>query len=254
MCIFRQMKGAVQIFRVLMTVVYAVVFSVVFVLTIPILLLVKFLRIFGGNLHRKVLTPLVKLWAKFTVLATLSRVKVRGRENLPSIDGNLLYVANHQSFFDIPVIMGWIDPRTRFVAKKSLFSIPLLGWWMREIGCISVSRRATRGELSAFGEIANKLSEGAVLVVFPEGTRSRTGELLPFKSSVLQPAIDAASTIVPLAIVGTRKIMPPGKILISPASVKVRVGKPIRIDPEDRPDRKKLALQLRNAIEEMLRE
>ena len=230
---------------------YGAVFIAIFVPTVVPLGIVKLIRLLSRKFHRKALSFVVKLWARLTLYLSLSRVRIIGNFSPPP-GGNIVYVANHQSFFDIPLIMGWVDPKVGFVAKESLFKIPVLGWWMREIGCIPVSRKASRRELSAFERMKKFLSAGGVLVIFPEGTRSPDGSLLPFKSSALKPAVDSKSTVIPVTIWGTKDIMPKGTFAISPARVFIKVGGPIKLTGDL--DRKTLAEKLRRQIENNLSE
>ena len=232
-------------------IIYGVIFLLVFVPTVPLIPLLEILRLLSRRLHRRILSFVVKVWARFTLYLSLSRVRIVGNFSPPP-GGNIVYVANHQSFFDIPLIMGWVDPKVGFVAKESLFKIPVLGWWMREIGCIPVSRRASRRELSAFERMKKFLSAGGVLMIFPEGTRSPDGSLLPFKSSALKPAVDSKSTVIPVTIWGTKDIMPKGTFAISPARVFIKVGEPIKLTGDL--DRKVLAEKLRRQIENNLSE
>jgi 1-acyl-sn-glycerol-3-phosphate acyltransferase len=125
----------------------------------------------------------------------------------------------------------------RFVAKKELFKIPLLGPAMRSAGHIPIDREARKKAFEAYNEAARTIKRGVTPVVFPEGTRSRTGELLPFKNAPFGLAIAAQVPVVPIYVHHTFEILPKGAWRLRPRPIRLLIGKPISttgLGPEDR--------------------
>ncbi len=240
-----------MLFRWLFTLVYGVLFVSVFVLSAALIPLLSAASVLGKKTAKKLSRAVVRLWARFVVKTTLSPVGLVGGENIPKGAGNVVYIVNHQSYFDIPILLGWVDSRIRFVAREDLFSIPILGAWMRFLGCVPVSRRVSRSELRRFEDIACALSEGGVFAVFPEGTRTNDGELGRFHPSAFRPARRSGATIVPVLLWGSHRIMPKGRKTISPSRVFVVVGEPIEPAEYANTAPAKLAKTLRKTIEEL---
>ncbi|HHL40868.1 MAG TPA: 1-acyl-sn-glycerol-3-phosphate acyltransferase [Deltaproteobacteria bacterium] len=167
------------------------------------------------------------LWARIVLALAGVKVEVRGLENLPA-EGPMILAANHRGIFDIPAVMGCVPVRFRWIAKKSLFSIPVIGWTMSLAGYIAIEReRATKAYRSMLAA-AKKISEGTSVLIFPEGTRNTSGRgLLPLKRGGFLLAARSGVPIVPLAIVGTRDIMRDGSMLIRPSNVTILIGEPI---------------------------
>lgn len=151
------------------------------------------------------------------------RVRVSGTDQLGA--GPYIFAPNHQSHFDIAVLLGFLPGINRFVAKKELFREPVLGMVMRTMGMIPVDR----DDPTAAIERLNRLAQDPVsVIIFPEGGRSRTGDLLPFKKGAFVTAIQLGIPIVPVVCKGTRDVMPAGRYLsILPGEVELVVLAPI---------------------------
>ncbi|GJD11786.1 1-acyl-sn-glycerol-3-phosphate acyltransferase 1, chloroplastic [Galdieria sulphuraria] len=145
--------------------------------------------------------------ALFPVTLLLDRVVIQGEENLPRSDEVVMYVANHQSYLDIYVLSA-LKRKFKFVSKIEVFSYPVIGWAMALAGYVGLKRGDSRRQLQTYHEIVRKLQSGVSLVMFPEGTRSVHGRLLPFKIGPFKAAKQAQVPIVPLTILGTREVMP----------------------------------------------
>jgi len=180
-----------------------------------------------------------------------SQVKVIGEENIPK-DKSVLFVSNHQSNFDIPLLLGFIDKPKAFIAKVELAKIPILSQWMKAMGCIFIDRGNVRQSLRAINEGVNLLKAGHSLVIFPEGTRSKDGQLGEFKHGSFKLATKSDARIIPVTIKGAHKIMPKGKLAIRPSKVEVIISKPVYIDEEIKKDSKALADKVKNIIKENL--
>ncbi len=157
---------------------------------------------------------------------TGSSVDVQGAENVPS-DGGVVIVANHQGALDIPLMLGFLGRPIAFVAKAELRKVPLMGSWMKQMGCQFLDRNNRRQGLEVFKQSVAFLEKGGIMVVFPEGTRSRGGPLGEFKKGSLRMATKAGIPVVPVTIVDSYKIREANNGWIRPTPVKVIISKPI---------------------------
>jgi len=164
-------------------------------------------------------------WCRLILALAGVRVRVRGRENI-SNSGPVIFLSNHQGAFDIPVLQGYIPFQFRWIAKKSLFSIPVVGWSMTLAGYIGIERENSKKAFKGLLRAAEKIKNGTSVLVFPEGTRSTTGSLLPFKKGAFILAKKSGVDIVPLAVEGTKDIMKKGSLMVAPAHATVSIGKP----------------------------
>lgn len=169
---------------------------------------------------------IARKWAQSGLKMNGSLIHVTGVENVPKT-GGVLFVANHQSNFDIPILIGHIPRDKGFIAKLELLKVPTFSRWMKYIGCIFIDRKDPRQSLSAINEAAEQLKAGHSIVIFPEGTRSADGTIGPFKAGGLRLAIKAAVPIVPVTISGSKNIMPKGTSIIRSAKVNVIISPPL---------------------------
>ncbi len=158
-------------------------------------------------------------------------------------------VANHQSFFDIPACMAALPMDTRFFAKRELVWLPFIGIIMVLYGNVIVNRADARGAVEALAR-AKKLLARRTLVIFPEGTRSTDGKVHTFKTAGLSLATDTGAPILPIAIQGTGKVLPKGKVIPRPGPVEVTILPPVEVAPAT--DRKELAARLEQAIRQVI--
>lgn len=161
------------------------------------------------------------------ILAWLAPVRVVV-EGLDRIDPGQSYVvvANHQSQFDIPVIYGWIGLDLRWVAKAELSRIPFVAAGCRAIGHIFINRTDPDQARKAINRAVGRLKPGTGLMFFAEGTRSLTGELLPFKKGAFRVAVDQQLPILPVTVIGTRDVLPSKSLRIRPGRVRLIVHAP----------------------------
>jgi 1-acyl-sn-glycerol-3-phosphate acyltransferase len=184
-------------------------------------------------------------------LARLCGVKVhiRGLENLGP--GPYVFAPNHQSNFDIPALLGYLPGNNRFAAKKEMFNEPVLGTVLRTMGMIPIDRENPLEAIQLLGQL--KLENYSV-IIFPEGTRSRDGHLLPFKKGPFVAAIHLGVPIVPVVCKGTQAVMPRGGYLtIVPGEVEVVVLPPIETSTLSYDDRETLRQSVRELIDTELR-
>jgi 1-acyl-sn-glycerol-3-phosphate acyltransferase len=153
-------------------------------------------------------------------------VQVQGRENL--VPGqNYVFAANHRSNFDIYVLLAFLPGIFAFVAKKSLFKIPIFGQALHSLGCVPVDRENRQQAIRSLNDAAARLRGGKSMIIFPEGTRATTPELLPFKKGGFVMAMKAGLPVVPVAVNGTRFIQPRASFRVRPGPVRVVIKAPI---------------------------
>ncbi len=171
----------------------------------------------------------VSSWAKFTLKRAGAKVTVIGSENIPK-DKTVLFVSNHQSNFDIPLLLGYINVPKGFIAKKELEKWPFISTWMKYIHCIFMDRSNARKSAEAIVEGINLLKNNYSMVIFPEGTRSKGGPVAEFKAGSFKLATKAKCPIVPVTINGTYKLLEANNNKIKGAPVELVIHKPIYLD------------------------
>ncbi len=188
-----------------------------------------------------------RYWARSILWVSRVKVDVGGSTH---IDSSISYVfmANHQSFFDIPVLLGHLPCQFRWLAKIELFKIPLFGRAMRGAGYISIDRSNRSAAIESLETAAQRIKDGVSVLIFPEGTRSRDGHLQPFKKGGFFLAIDSGVPIVPIVIQGTQKIMPKKTLRIQPGQVKIDVHTPIESKDYRRENKDDLIEKVRNVF------
>jgi 1-acyl-sn-glycerol-3-phosphate acyltransferase len=189
-----------------------------------------------------------RAWSR--VLLAVSGVKVHV-EGIEQITPNCSYVfaSNHLSYMDTPVVLANIPVQFRFLAKKGLFQIPLVGTHLARAGHIAVPREDPRAAVKIMTQAAQIIRErGTSLLVFPEGGRSHDGELQDFKEGAAYIAIKAGVPLVPIALKGTREVLPfgSGKVLAGP--VTMRIGPPLPTENLKMHDRDRVTQELRGQI------
>lgn len=165
------------------------------------------------------------LGAKLTLRLAGITLDVRGRERIP-MGRAAVFMANHQSNCDPPAIVTVLPP-VLILVKQEFFRVPVLGRGMRLRGFVAVNRADRAQSIRAIEEAQRRLQSGQSFLVFPEGTRSPDGRLLPFKKGVFRMALRAGAPIVPVSISGSRRIMPKGQLAIRPGLVRVTFHTPI---------------------------
>jgi 1-acyl-sn-glycerol-3-phosphate acyltransferase len=195
-----------------------------------------------------------RVWARFLLWGSGVKVKVEGLEKLP-LNGSYVFVSNHLSYMDTPVILANIPVQFRFLAKSGLFKIPLLGTHLARAGHIPVPRDDARAAVKTMTTAAQVIRErGISLLVFPEGGRSQTGELDSFKEGAAYIAIRAGVPLIPIALHGTREVLPFGSGHVRSGRVTMRIGDPVPTDQVQLRDRGRITAELRDRIVNLLDE
>jgi 1-acyl-sn-glycerol-3-phosphate acyltransferase len=180
-------------------------------------------------------------------------VRVAGRDRIP-IGRAAVYCANHQSNIDPPVLFTTLHPRMHIVYKAEINAIPLLARAFQHGGFVPIDRRNKEAAMRSLEAGARSIRDGNSFLIFPEGTRSKTGEMLPFKKGGFLMALKAQAPIVPVAISGGTDAMRRGSKIIRPVNISIRVGTPIETAGMRMTDRDALIAQVRGRIEALLAE
>jgi len=192
-------------------------------------------------------------WSRALLLVGGVKVHLTGVERI-QVNGSYVFASNHLSFADTPVMMANIPCQFRFLAKQSLFNVPFIGFHLRRGGHIPVPREDARAAVKAIQEAGRIVRERKISVLlFPEGGRTN-GELRHFKEGAALIAIAAGVPIVPVALTGTREVMPMGSLRMVPGRVNVRIGTPIATEGLTSKDRKVLSEKVREQVASMLHE
>lgn len=170
------------------------------------------------------------LWAKLNAWATPMFVEVSGRKNIDAKQSYVI-VCNHQSLYDIFLLYGWLGIDFKWVMKKELRKVPFLGAACEAIGHIYIDRSDPATAIEAINRAKEKIVDGTSVLFFPEGTRSRTGEMGSFKKGAFKMALDLGLPILPITIKGTRKILPTKSVDVRPGLAQMIIHPPISITP-----------------------
>jgi 1-acyl-sn-glycerol-3-phosphate acyltransferase len=190
------------------------------------------------------------LWAPQILWMSGLDARISGIENIDK-RGTYIFCANHQSLIDIPLLIGRLPLPVRFLAKRSLFLIPVFGWGLYLAGFIPVDRGIRAKARRSVERGARRIRKGPSLVVFPEGTRCSDGNLLPFRSGAFTMAIQSSVPIVPISIRGTFEVIPKTSLGVVPGRVQVTVGSPIPTSGLMMKDKKALMERVESAVAEM---
>ena len=178
------------------------------------------------------------------------RFRVVGRENVPP--GAVVYCSNHESNVDPAVLFQGLHPMIHILYKQELHQIPLMGMAFDLGGFVGVDRADRRKSIASVDRAVESLRGGNSFLIFPEGTRSRTGELLPFKKGGFIMALQAQAPVLPVAVSGGRASMRKGSAIVRPVTVTVRIGPPIYTQGMTVDDRDTLIEQARSAVQSLL--
>jgi 1-acyl-sn-glycerol-3-phosphate acyltransferase len=187
------------------------------------------------------------LWSPVLLWAGGARLVVHGQENVDP-KRPTIYVANHQSTLDIPAHFVAVPVPFRYVAKSQLRWVPAIGWYLWLAGHIFVNRYNRQAAIDSLRVAGEKIRNGTSIFLYPEGTRSPDGRILPFKKGPFALALEARVPICPVTIEGTGKIMPKNSWDIVPGPVHVKIGKPIDTTGFAANDREGLARAVREVI------
>ena len=201
----------------------------------------------GGNLSHLI----GRLWGRILLFAAGVKVRVDGLKNIDP-DQAYVFAANHQSQFDIFVLLAYLPIQFRWLAKKELFRIPFLGVGMKGAGYIPIDRSNRKEAFKSIDLAAARVREGTSVVIFPEGTRTVDGTLQSFKKGGFHLAIKSKRPIVPVSLSGTFAILPKKGFRIRPQTVLIYLGDPVPTQNIGVQDRDWLISEIRRRIQEHL--
>ena len=195
-----------------------------------------------NNIHK-----IANLWSKILLLIFNTKVEIIGKENI--LRGKpQIFMANHQSDFDILIVLAHIPGQFRWLVKKELFHIPIFGAAMKSAGYIEIDRNNKERAMQSLDQAALRIREGKSIMAFPEGSRGRFGEIKPFKQGTFYLAIKSGVPIVPISIIGSGEIMPKRSLKIKPGKIKLVIDKPIDVRNFTLENRQELIKIVRNTI------
>ncbi len=197
----------------------------------------------GGNLPHLV----GRCWAKSILFVSRAKVSVQGLHHI-NPGTTYIYMANHQSMFDILALLGYLPVQFRWLAKKELFQIPIFGYSMARVGYISIDRSNRKSAHKSLLEAAQKIAQGVSVVIFPEGTRSPDGQIKPFEAGGFHLAIRSGRPIVPVVIYGSHYVMPKGSLRIRPGMIAVSINPPVDTAPYSNKNKKELRDSVRSIM------
>lgn len=201
------------------------------------------------NQHDKLVSKHVKEWAEYVLKISGVNVSVTGLSNIPN-DETVIFVCNHQSFYDIPVLLASLDKPYGLLSKDSIKKIPFINKWMDELNCIFIDRNNPKSAVKSLSLVGDNLDKGYSMIIFPEGTRSKTSDLLKFRSGAFRLATSKGISIVPIILNGTRNIFEANHNLIKPSNVTLKILPKIQVSKDS--DYKVLLEEAYNKISQNL--
>ncbi|HSA92577.1 MAG TPA: lysophospholipid acyltransferase family protein [Terriglobales bacterium] len=191
-----------------------------------------------------------RTWSWLILKTAMCPVTVEGLDKIDT-SKPYMYAANHLSALDIPVVYVYLPFQFRIMAKEELFHYPFMGWHLRRSGQVSIDRSNALASMRSLNRAAETLKAGMPLVVYPEGGRSASGQIIPFLGGVFYAAIKAQADVVPIALVGTYEALPMDTFHIMPRPMLMLVGEPISTAGLVPRDMDALALKVQKAVEDL---
>jgi len=183
-------------------------------------------------------------WSQLILWTTGVRVVCRGE--LPPAGESCLFVANHSSIYDTPIVFATLPRQLRIIAKKALGRVPFIGWHLQRAGHLLIDRQHPGA--GVLKKMRRMIGQGASLIVFPEGGRSADGRVAKFKGGVFLLAIESGLPIVPVSIAGAHEIMPRGRLMVRPGVVALTVHPAISTQGLSRDDARALGDRVQRVV------
>lgn len=213
--------------------------AIFLIVTSPALLMVKYYEKTGKKEKRdRLVENETRFWAKSMLFLTGAKIKVKGMENIPKNEP-VVFISNHQSDYDILILLGYVDTLKGFVAKIETEHIPIISSWMRALKCVFMDRKNIKKAVEAINQGAEVVKSGYNLVIFPEGTRAKCNKMGEFKAGSFKLATKAKAKIVPITIKGSYKLFEE-KGHFAPADVEVIISQAIDTSELSREETKTL--------------
>lgn len=212
------------------------------------------MTIIFGAVSSRLARKVARLWCVHLLFMAGVKLIIRGASNIDR-KKSYVFVANHQGYFDIPVLYTGIGSTISFIAKRELFRIPFFGWGMAAIGCISMDRKNPRNARAAISKAVSTLRKNNLsLVLFPEGTRSQSDRVGEFKRASFALALEAGAPVVPVAICGTGAIHNKRSRRVRPGTVTIVIGSSLPADEIRKMNKDELSGTVREIIARTMEE
>lgn len=225
--------------------------AVTLIASAPLLLRVKYLGALGRKEEKAgYVEKITGAWARLVIKITGSRVKVTGLENIPK-NTPVVYISNHQGDFDTLAFLGYVPGHKCFISKIEVLKVPLLSSWMKAMYCVFMDRSNIKQSVESINKGIDNLRQGYSVIIFPEGTRSRSSEMGEFKSGSFKLATRTGIPIVPVTIKNTYKIWEEKKRVRS-ADVEMIISEPVETDYLTKEELKELPSKVKKIIMEKL--
>jgi 1-acyl-sn-glycerol-3-phosphate acyltransferase len=192
-------------------------------------------------------------WSRMIVRIAGVNLRVHGLEHIKS-NQSYVFLSSHQSYMDIPVMLGYIPAQLRIAAKKELFKIPFLGWHLKRAGHLAIDRNSSAEAIATLKQAVNGIRGGICAFIFPEGTRSPDGILHPFKKGGFKLALQAQLPIIPVTILGSRQVLPRDSIIFRYGTIDMYIDAPIPTHNLTDADLPSLMNQVRSTIAKHFKE
>ncbi len=229
--------------RIIATIIFLVVTIVLSIISIPAALVDK-----SGSVY----LWLARIWSKIFLLLYGVKLNVSGLENIQK-QSHYVFVANHSSYTDIPILFAAIPSNVRLILRNSLTRIPIWGWALVVSPMIIINRSNASKAKKTLAHAAQVIHGGASVLLFPEGTRTPTGELQPFKRGAFHMSCKSSTEVIPVAIRGSFEFLPRNKTLPSSNKIiRVSIGEPLEISSQIENDRER-EMDLMKRAEESVR-
>jgi len=192
-----------------------------------------------------------KFWSLLNVFLSGTRLTIKGMEK---IDANLPHIvmSNHQSLFDVWALIGKIPLQIRWIVKSEIRKIPIFGYTLERMGHVYVDRRNRAAAFISLETAARKIKKGTSVIIFPEGTRSKDGQLLRFRMGGINLALKSGVPILPVTVNGSRFVLPKNTLALMPGKIEIIVGDVIDPSIYDENHKYELMEKIRSAIDENL--
>lgn len=221
-----------------------------YLISIPFLGLAFLIGFVNQNAKMKIAYTFNSYFGWLFLTISGAKFKTYGLENIPS-DKTVLYVSNHRSMLDIPTIVRFSKVPLNFVAKDSLKKMPVFGWWIIANNALLLDRSSPREGLKTILKGIERIKAGETFVIYPEGTRSKTDDFLPFKQGSLKLASKANVPVIPVAIRGTADVFENNGFNLKAKTIYFSVGEPIDLNTLSDEDKKHSAIYVQNVIKGM---
>lgn len=221
-----------------------------FLLSIPVLGVVHLIGTFNRPLRRKLAYKFNRVTAWLLYRISGAKFVVKGLENVPT-DTNFLLVSNHRSMLDIPLIMLHFKKPMIFIGKDAIRRWPFIGWWLVAMDGLFIDRTSPKEGLKTILTAIERIRAGESCIIYPEGTRTKTKEIQPFKQGSLKLASKTGVPVIPVAVLGTDDVFENNHINLKPETVYLTIGKPIDLSELSKEDQIRSATYIQEIIETM---